>query len=187
LFIHCAVALYLLKERAMPTLQQKAEQLAKHMFVGGPVKDFEKLGRLQLMLLLQEGVYPHSKVLDIGCGCLRGGYWLIHFLNPHCYCGIEPNRAILRAGLDQLLDPEVIQTKYPRFDHNDRFDSSVFGERFDVFLARSIWTHASKAQIEHMLDAFARWCRARGFPHLVFTRALATAGLHGQRLGGAQP
>jgi hypothetical protein len=44
------------------------------MFVGGPVKDFEKLGRLQLMLLLQEGVYPHSKVLDIGCGCLRGGY-----------------------------------------------------------------------------------------------------------------
>ncbi len=141
------------------------------MFVGGPVKDFEKLGRLQLMLLLQEGVYPHSKVLDIGCGCLRGGYWLIHFLNPHCYCGIEPNQAMLRAGLEQLLEPEVIQTKYPRFDYNDHFDSSVFGERGDVFLARSIWTHASKAHIEQMLDAFA----CDGAEHAVFLTSFLPA------------
>ncbi|MDQ6925682.1 MAG: hypothetical protein M3154_05535, partial [Candidatus Eremiobacteraeota bacterium] len=36
------------------------------------------------------------------------------------------------------------------------FDSSMFGARFDFFLARSIWTHAAKGQIVLMLDAFVR-------------------------------
>lgn len=138
------------------TLQQRAEQLAKQTFLGGPVKDFEKVGRLQLITLLRAGLYPQSKVLDIGCGCLRGGYWLIHFLDPRCYCGIEPNRAMVEVGLSHLLEPEELRTKHPRFDHNASFDSSVFGEQFDFFLARSIWTHASKDHIQTMLDSFVR-------------------------------
>jgi hypothetical protein len=140
----------------MLTLQQKAQQLSKHMFVGGLVKDFEKLGRVQLMLLLQEGVYPQSKVLDLGCGCLRGGYWLIHFLDPDGYCGIEPNHHMLRAGVEHLLEPEVRAVKRPRFDENATFDATMFRERFDFVLARSIWSHASKAQIEQMLDTFVQ-------------------------------
>jgi hypothetical protein len=47
----------------------------------------EIAGRLQFAMLIREGVYPSSKVLDIGCGCLRGGYWLIHFLGSF---GLEP-------------------------------------------------------------------------------------------------
>jgi SAM-dependent methyltransferase len=136
------------------TLQHKAELLAKDTFLGGPVRDFERVGRLQLITLLRAGLYPQSKVLDIGCGCLRGGYWLIHFLAPGHYFGIEPNRAMLEAGLHHLLEPEVLRTKQPRFDHNSSFDASVFGEKFDFFLARSIWTHASKGQIAQMLDSF---------------------------------
>ena len=34
------------------------------------------------------------------------------------------------------------------------FDFSKFGERFDFFVARSIWTHASRRQIKTMLDGF---------------------------------
>ena len=138
------------------TLQHKAERLAKGTFLGGPVRDFERVGRLQLITLLRAGLYPQSKVLDIGCGCLRGGYWLIHFLAPGHYCGIEPNRAMLEAGLRHLLEPEVLRTKQPRFDYNASFDASAFGEKFDFFLARSIWTHASKGQIAQMLDSFVR-------------------------------
>jgi hypothetical protein len=62
------------------TLHHKAERLAKETFLGGPVRDFERVGRLQLITLLRSGLYPQSKVLDLGCGCLRGGYWLTHFL-----------------------------------------------------------------------------------------------------------
>ena len=135
-------------------LQATAERLAQETFLGGPVSDFEAIGRLQLTTLLREGLYPNSKVLDIGCGCLRGGYWLIHFLDPGCYYGIEPNRTMLGAGISQLLEDGLVAAKNPRFDYNAQFDSSVFGVVFDFFVARSVWTHASKSQIEKMLDSF---------------------------------
>jgi hypothetical protein len=138
------------------TLQQRGERLARTMFTGGPVASFEAAGRLQLITLLREGLYPASKVVDIGCGCLRGGYWLIHFLDEGCYFGVEPNVEMLEAGLREIVELPVLEEKGPRFDTNGEFDVSVFGEKFDFFLARSIWTHASREQIETMLDQFLR-------------------------------
>jgi SAM-dependent methyltransferase len=104
--------------------------------------------------LLYEGMSPESRVLDVGCGCMRAGYWLIRLLDPGCYCGIEPNQTMLDKGREYLLSPELIRAKRPQFDTNDRFDFSVFDKKFDVVLARSVWTHASKPQIETMLDSF---------------------------------
>jgi hypothetical protein len=124
------------------------------IFTGGPPQYFEIAGRLQLAALLREGVYPWSKVLDIGCGCLRGGYWLIHFLDTNRYFGIEPNTIMLQKGIERVLEHGVLEQKQPHFDSNDKFDISVFGEKFDVVIARSIWSHASKAQVQIMLDGF---------------------------------
>jgi SAM-dependent methyltransferase len=136
---------------------------SKGVFPGGPPQHFEIAGRLQLMTLLREGLYPDSKVLDLGCGCLRGGYWLIHFLDRGRYFGIEPAAAMLEKGIEHVLEPELLEQKQPRFDTNDRFDLSVFGEKFDVVLARSIWSHAAKAQVQAMLDAFAANSTADAF------------------------
>jgi SAM-dependent methyltransferase len=126
------------------------------IFTGGPPRLFESAGRLQLATLVREGLYPSSKLLDIGCGCLRAGYWLIRLLDPGCYFGIEPNAQMLQAGIEHFLGPELQAAKMPRFDTNDQFDFSVFGANFDIFLARSIWTHASKSQIQTMLDGFVK-------------------------------
>ena len=142
--------------RPRQRLREIGQMLHSHgIFTGGPPEYFEMAGRLQLATLLREGVYPQSRVLDFGCGCLRGGYWLIHFLDRGRYFGIEPAAFMLRKGIEHVLEPEAWEEKQPRFDTNDRFDFSVFGEKFDVVLARSIWTHASKAQVKTMLDGFA--------------------------------
>ena len=95
--------------------------------LGGPLQVFESAGRLQLEILLKEGLYPDCKVLDLGCGCLRGGYWLIHFFDPDCYFGIEPGRRALEAGTQTILEPGLMDLKRPRFDDNPAFDFSVFG------------------------------------------------------------
>ena len=148
--------------KEMFTLMERVDKLrAENIFLGGPSELFDMAGRMQLMLLVKEGLYPESKVLDIGCGCLRAGYWLIHFLNPSCYFGIEPNRTMLEAGFENILEPGLIGLKRPKFDGNADFDFSVFGERFDFFVARSIWTHASKIQIRAMLDGFVRHANRR--------------------------
>ena len=133
------------------------------IFTGGPPQLFELAGRLQLSTLVREGIYPSSRLLDIGCGCLRAGYWIIRLLDPGCYFGIEPNARMLEAGIDYLLDPELRAAKSPSFDTNDHFDFSVFRVKFDAFLARSIWSHAPKSQIQTMLDGFVQTSSPEAF------------------------
>lgn len=130
--------------------------IARHGFLGVPTDTFEAAGKQQFIALLSEGLVPESKVLDIGCGCLRTAYWLIRFLDTGCYYGIEPARRRVEYGLRYLFTPQILGIKQPRFDYNPDFDSSVFRSRFDFFLAGSIWSHASKHQIGIMLDAFIR-------------------------------
>lgn len=154
-------------------LEPTARALAEKVFTGGPVEDFEATGRAQIVTLLRSGLYPHSKVLDVGCGCVRGGYWLVRFLDRDGYCGIEPNREMLEAGIEALLPPELVEAKQPRFDHNDTFDFSVFGEEFDFVVALSVWTHASKSQIDRMLASFAETASPNG----VFLPSYLRAGL----------
>jgi hypothetical protein len=142
--------------RTHKPLQEIGDGLHRRgIFTGGPPEQFELLGRMQFVMMTREGIYPWSKVLDIGCGCLRGGFWMIHFLEPGGYFGIEPNSNMVAAGLKEIIGSETAEHKRPTIDYNDRFDASVFGVRFDAFLARSIWTHASKPQIRIMLDHFA--------------------------------
>lgn len=146
----------------MTDLQQRAEHLAAKVFTGGPVEDFEQVGRLSFVTLFEHGLTPQSTFLDVGCGALRVGYWLLHFLDRGRYCGIEPNVEMLQAGIAEILEPGLLEAKQPRFNHNDDFDLDVFGERFDFVFARSIWTHASKEQIGRMLDGFASIASERG-------------------------
>jgi hypothetical protein len=143
--------------RPVSTVQARAEEMMrKHGFLGVPAATFADAGRRQFSALLNEGLNPESLVLDVGCGCLRAGYWLVRFLDPGSYHGLEPVRQRVDYGLRYLLTDGEISLKRPRFDFNPDFDSAVFGTRFDFFLAGSIWSHASKSQIQSTLDSFVR-------------------------------
>lgn len=153
-------------------LQDRVDQLRTGKFLGVQFDGFERTGREQLIFLLMCGLTPSSTIVDIGCGVLRAGYWLIHFLDRGRYCGIEPVEERLSIGLSTILEPDVLELKRPRFDHNANFDTSVFREKFDFFLAYSIWTHASKSQIVMMLDNFVRDSK----PDAVFLTTISPSG-----------
>lgn len=133
-------------------------------YPGGADHLFDEGGRKQLMILLHHGLVPSSRVLDIGCGSLRAGHWLIRLLDPDRYFGIEPAASLVDAGLRALLPGGILEEKRPRFDHNRDVDFSPFGVKFDYFLARSLWTHAPKSAIVRMLDGFVE----HGRPDAVF-------------------
>jgi SAM-dependent methyltransferase len=155
------------------SLQERSQKISRETFIGGPRWNYERVGRLGFEVLLKEGLRPSSRVLDVGCGALRLGYWLMRFLDTGGYCGIEPQREMLQLGLDELVEPEVVARAGARFDHNTDFDFSVFGESFDYAFARSVWTHAAKPQIAAMLESFA----AVGAPGSVFMASFYPAGM----------
>lgn len=136
--------------------RQSEKMMDRHGFIGVPRETFEQAGRNQFVTLLEQGLLPESKVLDIGCGVLRLAYWLVRFLDPGCYCGIEPAQDRVDYGKEYIITPTQLEEKKPRFDYNENFDTSVFDEKFDFFIAGSIWTHCSKEHILTMLDGFLR-------------------------------
>ena len=156
------------------SLQKRGENLYEVTTqIGCGIKRFEKTGRAQLESLIRHGLNPWDKLLDIGCGALCGGYWMMNFLHPGCYFGVEPNTFIFNAGVEHLVEPGLFEEKKPKFLHNDQYDFSGFGETFDYFHAQSIWTHAPKKDIEKMLDGFgqfanpgARFLTSFKSPHL---------------------
>jgi len=140
------------------SLQQRGESLYQVTTqIGCGIKRFEKTGRAQLESLIRHGLNPWDKLLDIGCGALCGGYWMINFLHPGCYFGVEPNTFMFNAGVEHLVEEGLFEEKQPKFLHNDQYDFSGFGEKFDYFHAHSIWTHAPKKDLEKMLDGLVEY------------------------------
>lgn len=131
-------------------IQRRAEGVAaRGVFLGGPVRKFSEVGRMQLSLLVHYGLKPHHRVLDIGAGALRAGVWLMDYLDPGNYYAIEPNKEMVEAGLE-IARPSVTVN----ISHNDRYDFTVFDTEFDYGLARSIWTHAPLAHVDRMLASW---------------------------------
>lgn len=118
----------------------------------GPEAKYNYIGGRQFSMLIDMGLLPNHKVLDIGCGSLRIGRFLIMYLDEGNYYGIEPNKwlideAILKLGLEEMLF-----NNRPCFDENDKFDLTVFKKKFDFIIANSILIHAGKQQIEKIFS-----------------------------------
>src|SRR5205807_6035012 len=54
--------------------------------VGGA---WEEIGRLQFEFLTGNGLKPHHRLLDVGCGALRGGLHFIRYLDEGNYVGVD--------------------------------------------------------------------------------------------------
>jgi len=96
------------------SLQQRGESLYEVTTqIGCGIKRFEKTGRTQLESLIRHGLNPWDKLLDIGCGALCGGYWMINFLRPGCYFGVEPNTFMFNAGVEHLVEEGLFPAQRP--------------------------------------------------------------------------
>jgi SAM-dependent methyltransferase len=99
--------------------------------------------------LKKHGLKPDSKLLDVGCGSLRLGVKVIPFLEKGNYYGIDCDKEMVTAGLNNELSQDVRQQKNPLFAINKNFDLSSFGQiKFDMAMAQSVWTHITPPGIE---------------------------------------
>lgn len=110
-----------------------------------------KQGRLHLELLRLEGCTREAHVLEVGCGCLNGGQWMMRFLNAGNYVAIEPNQWLLDVALGQRKVRRIVSKKKPLFLNRTDFDASDSGELFDFVFSHSVLSHCSHAQLREFL------------------------------------
>jgi len=139
-----------------PSIEEIAKRIAEATggFTGGPIARFGEVGQSTLISLKHAGLRRNHRVLDVGCGVMRLGYWLVRYLQPDCYYGLEPQIKYVETGLQHSIGPELAAEKRPRFDHNTDFDFSPFGVKFDFVVARSIFSHASPEMVCRVLESF---------------------------------
>lgn len=130
-------------------------------FVGPPLK-YDLMGSLQFLLLSAAGLRAHHKVCDVGCGSLRAGKLLIPYLDKGNYFGLEPNQWLIDEAIEQEIGQDLVSLKAPRFDNNENFNLSSFGEKFDFVVAQSIFSHASAKQIKSCLKEVRQHLQAEG-------------------------
>jgi SAM-dependent methyltransferase len=85
---------------------------------------------------------PSKTFLDIGCGSLRLGSKLIKHHDAGKYIGLDVSRELIDYGLNNEINPAILEQKKPRFIVNSDFDYSELGnEKVDIAWAYSVWIH----------------------------------------------
>ena len=102
---------------------------------------WDTVGRLQFDLLVREGLRPEHRLLDVGCGSLRGGVHFIRYLDVGGYTGIDKSPERLAAGQEIELVRAGLVEKRPALELVDDFDFARLDGPFDYAVALSLFTH----------------------------------------------
>ena len=106
-------------------------------FIGGK---WEEIGQLQFDFLVNRGLQPDHKILDIGCGCLRGGIHFIEYLQADNYYGLDVNASLIKAAWHEIKSAQL-EAKNPHLLVNENFEIAQFQQHFDFMLSISLFTH----------------------------------------------
>lgn len=132
----------------------------------GPADRYDVLGAHQFCVMVSLGLREQHKLLDLGCGSLRGGRLFIPYLQRGNYYGIEPNDYLVEEGLDNELGRSVLGVKNPSWSNNADLDCAVFtrttGVTFDFVLAQSIFSHAPPRMIYTCLHSLREALKPTG-------------------------
>lgn len=139
----------------------------------GDVKSFEARGLIVRDILREEGLQRDSKVLELGCGALSSGRFLIDYLDQDCYVGIEPAGWLVEAGLKGIPEMKGLMVKRPRFLWRTDFDAQETAMKFDYVVGHSVLSHAAAWQLPLMLANARRVMNPGGKLVLSFRQGFA--------------
>ena len=124
----------------------------------------EELGQFQLDFMVREGLRPHHKLLDIGCGSLRGGIPFIRYLDVGNYVGIDPDMSLLDAGYEIELASCGLKERVPRENLicTADFDPPFPDGSFDFALAQSLFAHVTLNTIRKCFERIATKIKVGG-------------------------
>ena len=142
--------------RQLTAAEMAAEEHRK--FVG---RMWDEIGKLQIEFLKAEGLSPHHRLLDVGCGSLRGGVRFVRYLDRGNYYGLDINASLIEAGKEELAQQGLVG-KQPNLLVNDKFEMARFGVSFDYAIAVSVFTHLYMNHIARCLVETSKVLKPEG-------------------------
>lgn len=148
-------------------LELSEEEIAKGLHRGRVGGFWEEVGILQLNYLKKQGLQPDQKLLDIGCGCLRGGLHFISYLEKNNYFGLDINKSLLKAALLEV-NAANLQSKNPTLLLDESFAVYRFCISFDAMVAISLFTHLPTNMIMRCLYQAGKALKNKGRLYATF-------------------
>lgn len=147
-----------LKEKIIGIVSFSARK--RHSLVGS--KRLWKMKRdFQINFLKSRGLRPEHRLLDIGCGTLRGGIPLIEYLNAGNYCGLEARESVLAEAKLELRDAGL-ENKNSTLVHSPDLAAVALHKEFDFIWAFSVLIHLKDEILEDCLKLAAAHLNAHG-------------------------
>jgi hypothetical protein len=129
-----------------------------------------RIGRLQFDYLLGHGLKPGDRMLEIGCGDLRGGWRFIDYLEPGHYHGIDISPDILLAA-QRTVAERGLQAKLPHLSVVDDLSFAFLpADHFTVVHAHSVFSHTPLAVLDQCFEHVGRIMARDGLFDLTFDR-----------------
>ena len=146
----------------------------KDVVLGGAHRDaigglWDELGQLQLGFLKSQGLQPHHKLMDIGCGSLRLGCLMVDYLEPAHYFGVDLSEELLDAGYNkELTDRQRERLPRSHLHTTSEFELDYLHDRkLDYAIAQSVFTHLP---LNHLRD-----CLHKLHPYMASSGVLYTS------------
>jgi len=104
---------------------------------------WEAIGKLQFEYLKAKGLNSKHKLLDVGCGSLRGGVHFIPYLEPKNYYGFDLNMSLIQAGLEFEITKMNLsdRVELDNFFAAEGFKYASHWPQMDMAIAVSLLTH----------------------------------------------
>lgn len=111
--------------------------------------------RFQFEFLTSRGLRPEHRLIDIGCGALRGGIPLIEYLETGHYAGVEARAAVLEEGRKELAEAGL-EHKRPLLIHAADPAQVELDARFDTAWGFMVLIHMTDEIVDACLGLVAR-------------------------------
>lgn len=160
--MHNAVAKARLRARRVG---RKATRIARpsvrrHELVGPP-ELWDVKRRFQFEFLTAHGLQPEHRLLDVGCGVLRGGVPLIEYLQTGHYTGIEARAHVLEEGRKELAKAGLEHKRPQLINASDPAHVELDGH-YDFVWAHSVLYHMPDEVAEGYIALVGRCLRGDG-------------------------
>jgi len=130
-----------------PSTSRRVQMRGHRAYTGGTDSEmWYGIGKLQYHFLISQGLRHDHMFLDVACGGLRLGQYLIPYLDKGHYFGLDAEPSLVERAVEAEFYHGLIALKEPKFAFNTEFDLS-FVDSFDMAIAQSLFTHLTTDDI----------------------------------------